>query len=94
MIPGKLRHRTGKEGEAPIFIFTAIDALRIEDWMAHQVERQAILRVPGFIDGEIGAHGVGAPDGLGRNVETAPEPAIARHDQAHVMAEGLQGWRE
>ena len=35
VMPAEFRSRAGKESEAPILVFTAVDALWIENWMAY-----------------------------------------------------------
>ena len=86
-VPGEFGSSTGEEGEAPVLVVAAVDALRVEHRMTHQVDRHPIGGMLRFIDGELGAHGLGSPDRLRRHVEAAPELGVARHDQAHVVAE-------
>ena len=93
-MPGKFRRGTGKEGETPILIFASVDPLGIEDRMADQIEGQTVLGMARFIDSKVRAHGVGPPDRFRRNLKLAPEPAIARHDQPHVMAQAGEGGRQ
>ncbi|CAI8393677.1 MAG: Uncharacterised protein [Synechococcus sp. MIT S9220] len=93
-IPGEFRRRTGEEGETPVFVFAAVDPLRIEHGMAHQVKGKAIGGMAGLEHGEFSAHGLGAPDRFSGNLELAPELAVARHDQAHVVAELGQSRRQ
>ncbi|CAI8378400.1 MAG: Uncharacterised protein [Cyanobium sp. ARS6] len=93
-IPGEFRRRTREEGEAPVFVFTAVDALRVEHGMPDQIERQAVGGMAGLEDCKFSAHGLGAPDGFSWNLQLAPELAVAGHDQANVMAELGQSRRQ
>ena len=91
-IPSKFRGGAGKEGEAPVLVFSAIDALAIKNRMAHQIDGQAGLGVTGLIDREIGAHGLGAPHRLAGHIELRPELGVTRHDHAYVVTQIRQGW--
>ena len=86
-VPRELGSSTGEEGEAPVLVFTAVDALRIKHRVTHQVDRHPIGGMLRFVDSEFGAHRLGPPDRLSRHVEAAPELGVARHDQANVVAE-------
>ena len=91
VVPGEFGDGAGEEGETPVLVLTAIDPLGVKDGMAHQVEGQAIAGVAGLKHRKVRAHGVPPPDGFTGDLQQAPEPAIAGHDQANVMAQRGQG---
>ena len=86
-IPGELGGSAGEEGESPVFILTAVDPLGIEHGMPHQIDGQAVGGMAGFVDSELGAHRLGAPDRLIRDRKLAPELPVARNDQPHIVPE-------
>jgi hypothetical protein len=93
-VPGEFGCGAGEESEAPVFIFTPVDSLGIEYGMTHQIDRQATGGVAGFEDGEFSSHRESAPDRFRGNLQLAPQLAVPRHDDAHVMPQGRQGRRQ
>ena len=59
--------------------------------MPHQINVHAVAGVLRLIDGKFSPHGLSPPDRLIRDLKLAPELAVARHDQSHVVAELGQG---
>ena len=59
--------------------------------MTHQINGHAIGGMLRLIDGKFRSHGLSPPDRLIRDLKLAPKLAVARHDQAYIVAELGQG---
>ena len=90
-VPGKFSRSTSKKGEAPIFIFSAINPFRVKDGMTNQINSEPIGGMTGLKDRKIGAHGLASPDRFRGDLQSRPELAVSRHDQANVVPQSLQG---
>ena len=89
-VPHELCRCVGKEREAPVLVLPPVHMHRVEAGVPHQVNGKVMDGVAGFIDGKVRPHGPATKQGLPGNGETPPEPAVARHDQTHVMSQERQ----